>query len=807
MQSGIARRGPGISIFLIGVVLLLEQLCLSRILSATVGYHAAFGVIALVMLGLSASGSVVFLHRQRTPAVGYQTAAGALIVGGIFSCIGMMGYSWIGLLAAQSQKLIYVIAAATFFFPPFFLCGYALAHLFTEFSDDVSRLYWLDLSGAATGCAIAIPLMNVLSAPQLIVLCGVLSALAGAALIRPIPRRNYALAGVVVVFFIATVFFPQITKLRFAKGMLQNEILWEEWNNISRVNVLKRAPGIEDAVEILAKVDPTTPEGIELMNRWAASWGLSPKFKGYIPETRYLQIDSGAGTPIIKDGPQSLDKLELLEWDVTSIAYHLRQGRIHNAFIIGGGGGRDILTALYFGTEHVEVAELNPGVYNAVQEGLADFSGRPYTSPRVTAHIGEARAHLANTTRKNDIIQLSMIDTFAASAGGALVFTENVLYTVEAFLLYLDSLAPDGLLSVSRFYDRDNFGEVARTVLVATHALKQRVDHPLDHIAIVYSPAPYGAFLATVVVNRAPFTKAELDKLVALSTERGFQMLWPKHPELSSDLDFDVEAFAKGIPRDETAFANPSPPTDDNPFFFNVSKPFASWVIAWKTGNYAVGNVSSLILGLLIAIIAILQRMLVFGPLRKASSLDDAARRAAIKPFLYFAGIGVGFMCVELALLQRYAVFLGHPSYGLSVVLFTLLLFGGLGSSLSGRIADSKQVRRVLASVVAGIVLTAFVVPIALEALANMSRVARILAAVGFIAPLGLLMGMAYPFGIRQLEDTGKRALIPWAWAVNGVSGVFATAVGMLTAMTFGYTSLLLLGGIAYVVTILSTRD
>ena len=464
-------RRPGFSIFLVGVVLLLEQLSLSRILSATVGYHAAFGVIALVMLGLSASGSVVFLHRSRTPAVPYEKAALGLIVGGVVSCVGMLGFSWIGLLASDSQKVIYVIAAAVLFFLPFFLCGYALAHVFSQFPEDVGRLYWLDLTGAATGCAIAIPLMNVLSSPQIIVLCGVFSVISGVAMVRPTPRLHHALAGAVVAFFVLNTVFPGVTKLRFAKGMVQDEILWEEWNHISRVNVLKSAPGIEDAVEVLAKVDPNSPQGIELAHRWASSWGLSPLFDGFIPETRYLQIDSGAGTPIIEQGPQNLDKLELLEWDVTSAGHHLRRGRINNAFVIGGGGGRDILTALYFGAKNVEVAELNPGVVNAVQVGLADFSGKPYTAPNVNAHVGEARAHLTNATLKFDLIQLSMIDTFAASASGSLVFTENVLYTVEAFLLYLDSLTPDGIVSVSRSYDRENFGEVARTVLVATTAL------------------------------------------------------------------------------------------------------------------------------------------------------------------------------------------------------------------------------------------------------------------------------------------------------------------------------------------------
>lgn len=806
MTSGHIRRGPGFAIFLVGVVLLLEQLALSRILSATVGYHAAFGVIALVMLGLSASGSIVFLHRHRKPPLAYQHAATGLILGGILSCVGILGFSWIGLLASDSQKIIYVLCAATLFFMPFFLCGYALAHLFAEFSEDVGRLYWLDLTGAATGCAIAIPLMNTLSSPQIIGLCGLLSAVAGAAMLKPPKPAHLATAGAVAAFFVATVINPDITKLRFAKGMVQDDILWEEWNHVSRVNVLKRAPGIEDAVEVLAKIDPNTPEGIELTNRWGASWGLSPKFDGFVPETRYLQIDSGAGTPIIENGPQNLHKLDLLEWDVTSAGHHLRRGRIENAFVIGGGGGRDILTALYFGAKNVHVAELNPGVVNAVQIGLGDFSGRPYSAPGVHTHIGEARAHLANATEKFDVIQLSMIDTFAASASGSLVFTENVLYTVEAFLLYLDSLTSDGILSVSRFYDRENFGEVARTVLVAATALEQRVQNPLDHIAIIYSPAPYGAFLATCLLNRSPFTPEELQQLEKLGEERGFLMLWPKHPTLSSDHDFHVGDFANGVPSVDTAFANPVPPTDDNPFFFNVSRPIQSWFIAWQTGNYALGNLSSLILLLLIGIIAVLQRIMVFGPLRHVANLDAAHKRDAMRPFLYFGGIGVGFMCVELALLQRYAVFLGHPSYGLTVVLFTLLLLGGLGSSLSARIIGETRARWVLLSILAGIALTAFVVPLALEHLENASRTARITAAVGLIAPLGLLMGMAYPFGIRQLEKNGHNALIPWAWAVNGVSGVFATAFGMLTAMTFGYTWLLLVGAAAYGVTLWAAK-
>ena len=232
-----------------------------------------------------------------------------------------------------------------------------------------------------------------------------------------------------------------------------------------------------------------------------------------------------------------------------------------------------------------------------------------------------------------------------------------------------------------------------------------------------------------------------------------------------------------------------------------------SWWIAWRTDNLALGNTSSLILIFLIAIIAVLQRIMVFGPLNKVEKFDETTRRAAARPFLYFAGIGVGFMCVELALLQRFAVFLGHPSYGLSVVLFTLLLLGGVGSSLSSRIKDDARVRWVLTAVIVGIAITAVAVPAALGAMAGVSHTMRIVAAIGFISPLALVMGMAFPLGIRRLEHAGHNALIPWAWAVNGVAGVFATAFGMLTAMTFGYTWLLMLGALSYLLTIWSARD
>lgn len=790
-----------VGIGLIGAAVMVLQISVTRLLSSTVSYHAAFIVIALVMLGLAASATSVFLHRQAASPATISDASTRLQQAALACGIGMVAFAAVGLLpAVRFTEPLQMLASLGLFFGIFWLTGWAVAFLLAEYHEDVGRVYWSDLTGAAVGCLFAVPLLDLTSAMNVIVLCGVGFAGAGLLLARladgQTQSRSGMILGAMTLLIVAALVYPPITSLKSARGQDQSRVRWYTWNHLARVTVVDNIPGVADALDYLEKAPQKAGKNVrQLVNRWQMGWGMSDSYKGEAPEILWVQLDADAGTQIIKDGANRVDDLTFLAADITSSAHQLKRDQIDRAFVIGGGGGRDILTALHFGAKKVRVVELNPAVVQAVDEVYRDYSGGTYSLPQVDLTVGEARSVLSRETDRFDIIQMSMIDTWASSMAGSMVLTENGLYTAEAFALYIDRLSDDGMLSISRWYHPVRWGELARVVTLATEALQDvGVDDPSNHVAVLYASGTYDLNVGTVIVKRSPFTDAELTQLSSWTGEMGFKMLWPRDASLPDEIEVGTLLagnFAGSV-------YDLYPPTDDRPFFFNVDRPFASWLRAAQEGNSNLGSKSSAMILTLLLLLMVASRIIVISPLQEYEASKPEAERVRlsdhVRPFAYFAGIGLGFMWIELAVIQRYITYLGHPTYALSVVLFSLLLFGGLGSGLSKRVGWKSAVGVIMV----GVLITAFAVPLVTAASYGMSKMVRIVLSVVLIAPLGLVMGMMYPEGVRLLEKHGVAELVPWVWAVNGVAGVFASVAGMFIAIQFGYTALLLLGAAAY---------
>ncbi|MGH9675717.1 MAG: hypothetical protein ACRD36_01330, partial [Candidatus Acidiferrum sp.] len=516
-------------------------------------------------------------------------------------------------------------------------------------------------------------------------------------------------------------------------------------------------------------------------------------------------------TQIVKDGATGGPILDFLKWDVTAAAYWLRPERLGNVFIIGGGGGRDMLTARQFGARDVDVVELNPAVVAASQQAFAEFSGRPYDLPVVHLTLGEARSELSRRNQQYDLMQMSMIDTWASSMSGSLVMTENSLYTEEAYRLFLSRLKPDGILSVSRWYSREQYGELGRVLALMGRALRSAgVVSPAEHIAVVHNQGYLDQSVVTCVMKRSPFTAAERTALVELCGRMQFTLLWP---EVAGVTKHDAVNIA-GILADDPAVLTDgefdlTPPSDERPFFFNTRRPLLSWLTALRTGDSRRGNVSTVVLGGVLLLLLVASFSLVVRPLRQYYAAMPQSQHVPSRnlrwPILYFAGIGGGFMLIEVALIQRYIVFLGHPTYAVSVVLFTLLLFSGVGSSLTdrlGRQAPRRIAYRALIGIGFGIVLTMLLVPVILLAATSWQLPARVALAVTLIAPLSICMGMIYPLGVRLLARADLQEYVPCLWGINGVGAVAASPFAMLLAMNLGYSMVLIAALLCYALTL-----
>jgi spermidine synthase len=563
-------------------------------------------------------------------------------------------------------------------------------------------------------------------------------------------------------------------RVRFAKGRAEFQNLFEGWNSFSRIAVVARRGAKESAY----------------------AWGLSPLYKGPPGEQLALDIDSLAGTPLVKfDGDLKSPGLEHLRHDITALAYVLRGGR--KTLIIGPGGGRDVLTALTFGSTNVDAVELNPIIVDAVNKYFGDFTGRLYQLPQVHLTIDDGRHFVRRSTDTFGLIQLALVDTWASTAAGAFALSENTLYTREAFTDYLNHLEPDGMLTVTRWLEYPP-RETLRVVSLARAALQQVGVSDVRRNILVAGTPPLrrGHRFASVVVSRRPFTDTEIAAAREFIHRMGFTELYlpdaPRDPIFSQLITTtDVREFLQRYEFDV------SPSTDDRPFFFNPVKPL-DFLRPWQPRP---GRMGVQLLARLMAVVTLLLALFIFVPLyaRRRSALAAVDSLARWSTLLYFGALGAGFMLIEVALISKLVLFLGPPIYALTVALCSLLIAAGLGSYWSGRNigAGHGALRWVLAAALVAIAaLCVMLDAVFTRLLANSSFAASVALTVGTLGPVGFLMGMPFPLGLRLLDRVGPEwaQLVPWVWGINGAASVLGSILAISVAINLGFRVTMLVG-------------
>ena len=469
--------------------------------------------------------------------------------------------------------------------------------------------------------------------------------------------------------------------------------------------------------------------------------------------------------------------------------------------IVGAGGGRDVLSALLFQQKSVRAVEINQNTINTVNGRFGDFTGHLDRNPKVTFVNDEARSYLARTDERFDIIEASFIDTWAATAAGALTLTENSLYTVQCWDLFLHRLTPDGVLSFSRWYLPGLPAEAYRLTSLAAAALRANgVSDPRSHILLVRNfrrdskGETIGA--ATILVGKKPFTPAEIDRIEAIAKQMQFDVI------LSPRFALDPVFAALGNGQDtgeiiDSLPVNISAPTDNSPFFFYMMK-FRNLLHMrelLQDSNAAIYATSGAVVGLLLLFVTVPTLICIALPLR---SMKKEVIRSVMPHLLFFAAIGLGFMLIEISQMQRLIVFLGHPTYALSVVLFSLLLSSGLGSFTTRKItqANRSAVNRLLLLLVAMLVF-GVLTPYATSAFASSVNAVRIAVAAGILFPLGFFMGMAFPLGLK-LAASQIDELTPAFWGVNGATSICGSVLAAAIAMNAGIASTFWSGFVCY---------
>jgi hypothetical protein len=768
--------------------LLMTELALTRIFSVTMFYHFAFLAISIALFGLSASGVFVYVtrkklaHRQTREllCIGALLHAGATLIA--LACLVRirveLDYSPDNL---ARMLAIYILAAL-----PFFTGGAVISLAFSRLTGLINVLYAADLVGAAIGCLALVPLMNQLGASGVVVSAAALSAAAAVCFAPATWRRRI---GDSAVLLLAVPITLQLSGLElfdvvYAKGHEVDRVLFTKWNSFSRIGVYDRAHG---------------------------DWSLSPKFTGPRGASLFMDIDASASTPILK-GTGNIADAAYLRYELTAIAYHLveRPGGF-TALVIGPGGGRDLLSALLFGARHVDAVEINPIIVRDVMlERFREYSGNIYANPFVSVHIEDGRSFVRRSPDRFDVIQASLVDTWAATAAGAYTLAENSLYTAEAFGEDLDHLTPNGVLTITRWVF-----DGLRLVSIAQEACARRGLDAAQHLAIVRYDR-----VATFILKKSPFSQDEVQRLQRVAGDLGFTLLYAPGVAAPAVLDDPAEMQRRGtstadyrkliVATDREGFLAAYPldiraTTDDRPFFFHTTRLRDQFQAAFGRPMLHGSGLGALLT--LFGISAALVLLFIVGPLLAGG---DRPGRGWGAWLAYFGALGTGFMLLEVALLQRFVLLLGHPVYSLTVTLFSLLLGTGVGSLISRRV-PIERVRRITLRALVAVAFVAMLAALVLGRLVDFAipwpLAARIAVAVALLIPLGVLLGIGLPGGMRLL-DTARPEIVAWGWGMNGAFSVVGATLAIFIAMNWGFSVSLSIGALTYLLAaaVLPTR-
>ncbi|PCJ99382.1 MAG: hypothetical protein COA45_04910 [Zetaproteobacteria bacterium] len=786
------------AVFLLSGLVMALQILQSRIFSVTSWYHLSFLVISMAMFGLTMGALKIYKSKEEDQRKNYGLIARKhSIAFGFFILIGLTAQLFIPLISRDALQTFATLPVAAFATGiAYYHAGIAITVCLTRAPFPVGRTYGIDLLGAGLGCIGALLLMETVDTPSAILFLSSIAFVS--ALLFPISdtdkqevtlgHHTINLKKTALIFCMATFtvgalnvasptpfLYPLWIKNKIIK---MSYIDYEEWNSISRVTVMN------EEVDIAPYV-----------------WGPSPIIPDIKVTGKYLVIDGDAGTPITKfDGDFS--KHRYLEFDVTNVAYSLPN--IKKSAIVGVGGGRDLLSAKYFGVEEVTALDVNPVQIKLLRDHpeFREYANL-YNQPGVKIINEEARSWFRKNTEKLDLIQMSLIDTWAATGAGAFALSENGLYTVEAWSIFMDDLSEHGVFTVSR-WSADVMDDTGRTLAVAMATLfAQGIDNVSDHIIMINSHV-----IATTLVSKTPFTPQQIAALEKTVKDKQYGIIMmPGHPIKKGILQEIIVAKTLKELNEiaDKQFYDVSPSTDMRPFFFNqarLTKPLAviKLVLTPQKDGHEVfhGQVKATFnLYTIIVFSFFMVAFVIIAPLLK--TVEDKSSTYIKAGTLYFILIGLGFMFMEISLLQAFGIFLGHPIYGLSVVLFSLIIAAGVGSLVSEKLPLNTLPRQIIWCLTTcgyGIFLS-FILRDVFYNYAEVDVIMRVLVSVAIISPAGILMGFGFPTGLSLTEHFDSRATA-WFWGINGASGVLGSSLAIALNITMGIDKTLIVAGLCY---------
>jgi hypothetical protein len=794
--TGLDRKTVIPAVALVSFASLLLELAMTRLFSVVLFYHFAFFAISVALLGLGSGGVFAHIRRQWLERFSLQALGAWLCILNAFcilAAVEVVLHTPVALEISGRNfaklTIIYLAAAV-----PFFCTGLLFSVLFARCGGNrISQFYGADLAGGSLACLAVVPLLNQIGAPNALLLASAAMALA-AALWSDRGRVKVTAAGLAGLFVVLAVanHSGRLLDVIYAKGVLREarRIEFARWNAISRIEVDNQ----NGARYVVIDADATSA----IMNADPDHWDRD---------------QPGSPTPTQTGLPAQpgFNWKRSLMSAAPAVANVLRPRG--DFAIIGPGGGVDVLRAVANGSGNVTAIEINPTIATDIMRGrYAEYSYHLYERPQVHLHVQDGRSYIRASRDRYDVVQMTLVDTWASTAAGAFALSENNLYTLEAFREYFDHLRPDGMIAITRWEFRQP-REALRVVAQAIEALHQMgVADPRQHFIVVADGnLDEDGRPVLVLAKKSAFTADEY-AAIAQHVRENPNLVWlnpaPGYSALPT-LPPAAEAFRSLIDsNDPKAFArnyayNVAPVSDNAPFFFFTLK--TGYVLKNVLAGTGHGmdwriNLGVVVLGMLLVISLVAVAAFLILPL--VIHQHGSSYRGGFAPLAYFIFVGLGYIALEVALIQRFVLFLGHPTYALTVVVFLLLLSSGIGSVVGRRwIAGNRRLRQVLILITALILVDLFLLPWLLPAAVGAAFAIKLLISAITLAPLGFLMGMPFPSGLRRIET------VEWAWALNAAASVLGSVLAMVIAIHFGLSVTLVCAAMAYLIAALCSGD
>jgi len=747
---------------------LLLELSLTRIFSVVFYYHFAFLAISIALFGLGAGG--VFSYVVSGWAGSLYKKLGTMALVNSIAVVLALEF----LLTRKGDMKMWDVLPVYFVCAlPFLLAGTIVSSVIADTIKRVDRVYFFDLIGAAAGCAVLVPLLNWIGGPNTLIVASGLFAVSAVIWFNVARFGRGRIVGVLLallcVGLIPLNYKYFLIDVHYAKGRLLQAEEFVQWNSFSRIALTKERDS--DMKSIVIDGDAAT--GVANFN--------------------FEQISAQQAFDLKYHGP--------------GFPYILRPGA--KTLVIGPGGGWDVSRALASGSKDITGVEINPIIASVImRKRFPAYSQSLYLRPEVHIVIEDGRSFVRRSSERYQVLQATLVDTWASTAAGAFALSENNLYTTDAFRDYLTHLTDDGVMAFTR-WGFDPPRESLRVVALARTALEQLGERDASrHVMVIREDVQklkgWGA-QDTILISRKTYSDADVALVKqALETAKmqGVYLPGTTHPSAFRDLlvSPDANRFYENYQFDVR------PVSDDRPFFFYTVQPRDLWRFltsgSQESADYKINTALPLLFGLVAVSIVATLVILALPPVVLGHRLP--AEPGAVRSLIYFLCIGAGYILIQVALIQKFVLFLGHPTYALTVIIFSMLVSSGLGSFFSGRFVRGETARLtvVMIAIVLAVVLLALIVPPITEGGVGLPFAVKVLISVLLIAPPGFAMGMPFPSGLSKLERI-MPANVRWAWSINAAASVLGSAAAIFLAIYLGLQITLIIGGMFYLVAIL----